>query len=263
MKPILTLSMLVLILATIGGCGENLGAAAPGLPNGRTFLSTSVSEGGKPRPLVRGSRIQLIFAGGELRANAGCNSYSGRARMESDRLHVDGVGGTEMGCDPQLMDQDGWLIDFLASEPTLRRDGDTLVLTSEDTEVRLLDRAVAEPDRPLRGTRWEADGLFQGKGDEGIASSMPAGVRAWMTFGDDGRVSGNTGCNRFSARYTESGSRITFSGLSATRMACSGAADAVERVVLAVLEGPAEYAIEADVLTLRSSSGQGIGLREK
>ncbi len=44
-----------------------------------------------------------------------------------------------------------------------------------------------------------------------------------LTFGRDGRVSGTSGCNRFSGSYSESGGRLEFGPLATTRMACPGA----------------------------------------
>ncbi len=41
-----------------------------------------------------------------------------------------------------------------------------------------------------------------------------------LEFGDDGRVTGSAGCNRFTGTYTVSGSDVTISGVAATRKMC-------------------------------------------
>lgn len=262
MKPVMTLISLGFVAAVASGCGGNTTPpAAPGvaqdLPDGRTFLSSSVTEGGKPRALASESPISLAFDSGQLQADAGCNKFSGKARADGDRLAVDNLGGTEMGCADELMDQDKWLVDFLSSKPTWRMSGDELVLSGDDTKITFLDREVAQPDQPLRGTKWELDGLV----DKDAASSLPAGVKADLTFREDGTVVGNGGCNELSARYTLRGSQLTVTEPVLTRMSCGPDADDLERIVVEVLKQKLEYRIEAGKLTLESKSGQALDFR--
>ena len=51
-------------------------------------------------------------------------------------------------------------------------------------------------------------------------SPLPEGVIVTIEFGPEGRVSGRTGCNRFTGRYTLTGEGLSFSPLGVTRMAC-------------------------------------------
>ena len=127
---------------------------------GREFLSTAVTEHGRIRPLVPGTRLRLAFEDGDVRAYAGCNHLTGRALVDGRRLAVERFASTDMACDPVRQEQDAWLASFLAAGPTWRLDGDDLVLGGGGTEIRLTDRSVAEPDRPLRGTRWVVDAVI-------------------------------------------------------------------------------------------------------
>ncbi|MGI5055001.1 META domain-containing protein, partial [Streptomyces sp. JAC18] len=63
---------------------------------------------------------------------------------------------------------------------------------------------AAEPPAPLAGTAWKGTGLVSGS----AASSVPAGTegKAHLTFGEDGSVEGNRGCNSFHGNATVSGS---------------------------------------------------------
>lgn len=254
MRPVFVV-LAVMGLTVLNGCGQGLPPG--GLPDGRTFLSASVTEEGKPRPLVAGTRIRLAFRDGTVGTDAGCNQFGGDARLDGDRLVVTNLGGTEMGCDQALMDQDEWLTEFLGSRPALRLDGDALTLTAGSTVVQFSDRRVVDPDRPLRGTRWEVDTLLDGD----VASSLPAGAEAYLTFGDGGKITGHDGCNAFSGDYDVRESLITVSKLISTRKACPGevgrAADAVQEV----LGEDMVYRIEAGRLTLDTMSGKGLGLR--
>ncbi len=103
-----------LILAlgvTVTACGRGVGAGAGSggdWPAGRRFQSTAVTEAGKDRPLVAGTRIDLsFFDDGRLSAQAGCNTIGGSGRIDGDRLVLgDGLSMTEMGCDGPRHSQD-------------------------------------------------------------------------------------------------------------------------------------------------------------
>jgi heat shock protein HslJ len=234
-------------------------ASPPGSPDatsgrqgleGRTFLS--VASAG--RALVAGSRVRISFQGGQIAASGGCNSMSGPYAIDGDRLLVRQLGSTEMACERALMDQDDWLAGFLDGA-TLALAGDTLTLAKDGVRLTLLDREVADPDRPLLGTRWVVDGLISG----GLVSSVPAGVVAALTF-TDGRVEVEAGCNRGGGAVTITDTTLTFGPIALTKMACPGAAMEVERAVTAALSGEVQYAIEAGTLTLQGGAA-GLMLR--
>jgi putative lipoprotein len=59
----------------------------------------------------------------------------------------------------------------------------------------------------LAGTEW--------------AALAEEGARApFIRFGEGGKVAGSGGCNRFRGTYEQSGDKLAFSPLAATRMAC-------------------------------------------
>ena len=82
--------MVGLVLATVGtlsACAQPPRRCAPAWPQGRTFLSTSVTENGAPRALVDGTRIELTFAEDDrVTANAGCNIMGGTGVVRDDML---------------------------------------------------------------------------------------------------------------------------------------------------------------------------------
>ena len=269
-KTTTTLLLLALFLAA-GACGQEripqAGAAdststsTGGEPWGRTFLSTSVTENGQPKPLVEGTRITLNFFadGHRLGAQAGCNQMGGPASFQGGRLVVNDMATTEMGCDPPRHAQDEWLARFLTSKPSWVRSGSTLTLDNGSVRVVLEDREVADPDRPLRGTKWVVDTIVERE----AASSVPTGVEAYLTFEDDKSFRGNTGCNGMGGNSVvdEAGSTITFSEVITTKMACDDDRMRVERAVLATLDGEVRYQIDADVLRLDGPGGRGLRLR--
>jgi heat shock protein HslJ/uncharacterized membrane protein len=113
--------------------------------------------------------------------------------------------------------------------------------------------AVLPPER-LAGTDWSI---------VAIGGGAVSGVSYQLGFGEDGRLYGRAGCNRFSGPYSEAGRVLTPGPLAATRMACPGPAMDHERRVMAVLGGPAMMRyLDGDTLML-SGHGGTIRLRRQ
>jgi heat shock protein HslJ len=247
------------VVLMAAGCGDQVGTATGGGDlTGRTFLSESVTEDGESRELVEGTRIRLEFTDdGQVRANAGCNHLFSDVRIGADRLEVGMVGGTEMGCDPPRHEQDGWLTAFLEGDPAWELDGDRLTLRSDTIELVLLDRRVADPDRPLLGTRWVVDTIITGE----VASSMTAGTegQAWLEIGD-GRFTASSGCRDVDGAADVSDERLRFSDAVQTDPICPPELVAVDEVLLTILTGEVGYEITANRLRLDHPDGVGLGL---
>ena len=254
MPTIRTLLPAILLSAILLAACSSV-AAAP--LEGRTFLSTGVTDKGAARPLVPGTEIRLTFnRDGQLGMNAGCNHLGGTYRMDGSTLRFEGGAMTDMGCDEARHKQDDWVSAFLASRPTVALAGNDLVLTAGDVVIRLLDREIADPDLPLVGPTWTVNSIVTGD----AVSSIPDGVVATLSFGQDGRVAVRTGCNQGGGSYAVEGNRIRFAEIALTKMGCDGARAQMEAAVLAVLEAEdLTFAIEAGSLTLQSA-GQGLML---
>ena len=210
--------------------------------DGREFLST----GSAGFEIVGGTIIRVSFADGEMSASPGCNSMSnGRYTIEGDNFSVEQAGMTEIGCDPPLMDQDQRFKEFLHGPLTIALTGDELTLTSPAASITFLDRRVADPDRPLEGTRWVVDTIISGDS----ASSVPGDAVASLTI-VDGVAQVEAGCNTGTAPVSTDESTITFGPLVVTDMACETAVMELEAAVVATLTGEVTYQIEAGRLTL-------------
>jgi heat shock protein HslJ len=219
---------------------------------GRTFLSTAVSDGGQARNLVAGTVIRLTFGSdGHLGASAGCNSFGATYRLDGAVLRIEGGAMTDMGCDPDRMAQDQWLFAFLGAGPAISLTGNDLMLRSGELVIRLVDREVAEPDLPLVGPTWTVVSIVSGD----AVSSVPEGAIATLAFGADGHFQVNTGCNAGGGTYVVDGASLRFADLVTTKKACMGAAGALENAVRAVLGADsATVAIDASTLSLRAGN---------
>lgn len=245
-------------LLTISAAGCSMVGSSPGLKD-RTFLSVAVAvtDAGVARPLVAGTRVRLDFRGTDLGASAGCNSMGGTYRVEGGKLVFEAGMMTEMGCDPDRMAQDAWLVGFLGSNPAVRLTGDELTLESGSIVMRLLDRKVVEPDVSLTGHVWSVVSIIAG----GAVSSVPGDAAATVIFNADGTLTVFAGCNQGGASWKAVGPGIEVSDLVMTKKACEGAGGQLESAVVGVLRaGSIGASIDADLLTLQAG-GSGLQLR--
>ncbi|GMU80060.1 MAG: hypothetical protein AMXMBFR46_28470 [Acidimicrobiia bacterium] len=103
---------------------------------------------------------------------------------------------------------------------------------------------------PLEGPTWVLDQRASG------FATTATSIRVTAVF-DGGRVSGHSGCNRYSAAYEVRGRSLTLSPVAGTRMACEPPASTVEDEYLARLERVRSFAIAGDRLTLTPSGSGG------
>lgn len=220
--------------------------------DGRTFLSTATTG----IELVEDGFLRITFEDGNLSANGGCNNMFGGYSVVDGVLEVGAMASTEMACEQPLMDQDTAVIAFLTSGPAVALSGDDLVLgDTAATSISFLDRVVADPDRPLEGTRWVVDTVITGD----AASSTPTGAEASITF-TQGTAAVEAGCNTGSAPAEVADGVITFGPMALTKMMCPDEVMSLENAVVATLNGSVTFEIEADRLTLTAASGDGLGL---
>ncbi|MET9274142.1 META domain-containing protein [Kribbella sp. NPDC003557] len=251
-----TISLAATALLVLTACGNEAGsgsASGDGAAlTGRTFLSTSVTENGKPRALAKGTRIRLQFTeDGRLSFDAGCNSSQAKVSTSDGHLSLDKeMTSTLIGCMEPLQSQDGWVAGVIAAKPAWKLDGDKLELSTSTATISLLDRQTAEPDLALDGTKWALSTVVTGES----ASHQAGSEKAWLTLNGE-RVTGSTGCNEFQGTVARGTGTLTFGELATTRRACTGDAATLESVVLKGLKGELTYRIDGSALQLRSSGG--------
>jgi heat shock protein HslJ len=240
-------------LVVLTGCGQDLGAS--GL-SGRTYLSTALSENGAPKKVAPNTRISLQFKDdGSLSVYAGCNSIGGKVSISGDKLKVGDLNMTTMACDEPRQGQEDWLLSVLNGEPTWKAEADKLTITSGGSVIELQDRETAQPDVALDGTKWVLESVIAGE-----TASTPGNGGAYLTINGD-RVTGSTSCNELQGVVARTGDKLTFGEIGTTRRACSGEAGALEKTMLATLNGEVTYTLDADKLQLRTPAKDGLDFK--
>ena len=117
-----------------GNDGSSGDAAESQDLNGRSFISTEV----KGRTLVTGTAVSLTFEDDHISAEAGCNTIFGGVTWDGGVLTTTGpLAMSKKGCERGLAAQDEWLSAFLASEPAIVLEGETLVLGDDRQGITL------------------------------------------------------------------------------------------------------------------------------
>jgi heat shock protein HslJ len=99
----------------------------------------------------------------------------------------------------------------------------------------------------LAGTRWVVTS---------IDGRAPAGPALTADFGNDGRVSGDAGCNSYSGPYIQDGRTVQFGELLSTRRACvDDGRQRQETRLLDIMQGSATLQLNRSRLTVRGDEG--------
>lgn len=110
----------------------------------------------------------------------------------------------------------------------------------------------------LAGDPWQIEDVNGGGVDDApLTLQFEAGAA-----GSDGRVSGQTGCNRISGSWFQQGGVVRFGPLAATRMMCAPALMAMEAKLLATLAAATVVRFDASgAATLVAPDGRQLKLR--
>lgn len=261
------------LAALAAGCGSSENTPSTGTS---TTGSTSRSDSGESdltglsfvstellgTEIPGGGPLMLEFPEpGQIAATAGCNRSFGPVELTGGVVATEQLASTMMACAPPADGADRWLADLLATQPTWALDGDVLTLTSGSVTVTLTDKKVVDPDRPVTGTEWVLTELRTA--DAVTTSAALEAAAPVLTIGEDGTVSGTTGCNQFSGSAQVGEGTITFEPLAVTLMAClEPELDEVQTLVLTVLDGETTYTVDGPNLRVTAADGvNGLGYR--
>jgi heat shock protein HslJ len=216
-------------------------------------LSEYLAESGELQPVIPDSVINARFAAGKVSGSAGCNRYFGAYTLGGNNrlLFDDRMGSTQMACAQSLADQERRYLALLAAVNSREiRDG---MLLLRDKQGQLVLQYRAEAPLTLENTSWQATGINNGRG--GVVSSA-ATARVIAMFAN-GKVSGSSGCNNYSAKYEINDSQITIGRITTTRWQCTEPEGVMvqEREFLQALAAATQYILTAGRLELRDGKG--------
>jgi heat shock protein HslJ len=129
---------------------------------------------------------------------------------------------------------------LLASAPVF-----ALLLAGCSTPAGSPGNGFTTPD--LAGTRWVITS---------IDGKAPSGPALTADFSNDGRVSGDSGCNSYSGPFIQDGRKVQFGELLSTRRACvDDLRQRQENSLLRILQGSTTLELRRGRLTVRGEEG--------
>jgi heat shock protein HslJ len=262
MKPkppaivIVSVLVLTLMLAVLGGCGGNAADDSKAL-EGKTWKATEIT--GVPEIVSsKGSATTAVFAGGKIAGSGAINRYSGPYTTgPGNTIEVGALISTQMAGEPAAMAQEQAY--FAALQKATEYSVTETSLTLMDEKGATLVKYEAVEPTALTGTEWQAVAYNNGKG---ALQSLAADSTITATFGEDGTLAGNASVNQYSTKYTVSGQdQMTIDPqIATTKMAGPEDLMAQEAAYLAALPQTATYTIEGDELWLRDATGAAMAM---
>ena len=203
--------------------------------------------------VMAGTELTANFGGdGRLTGSAGCNDYTASYQTDGSKISIGPAASTKKACEQPVMDQETQYLAALATAATYRVDGNKLELrTADDALAATFMKAAAGSDA-LPGSSWIVTGYNNGK--QAVVSTI-VGTDLTANFGADGQLTGNGGCNTYSASYKIDGDKITIGPAVSTKKACEQAVMDQEQQYLAALSTAATYRIDGSKLELRTADG--------
>ena len=247
---------LLLTVLLLAGCAAASGGGSPAPDVAGDWELVSGTAAGGPLPQPDGGRATLTFDGTEAGGQSFCNHYFSTYSLDGDALRFEGIGGTEMACEPEMMAAETAFVTALGAVTTIARDGDDLLLTGDDVELRF-GLVPPVPTSELVGTNWVLESLIDGE----TASSVLAG--STLRLDHDGTITATTACSTLNGRWQATRDRIQLPQASGADRECREEARAQDEHELTVLGGGFSATIEEDRLTVLIDDGRGLVYRAR
>lgn len=166
-------------------------------------------------PAIGGVSVTLDFGGGMSASGfAGCNSYSIGYNIDEPNIRFDMPMSTLMACvRDDVMNQELFFLQTLQAVTTYEVRDNRLILNYDGGQMIFMALTLAN-------TTWQ----LVSYGDPNNPTTPIGNTPITAQFGEDGTVTGSTGCNSYGGNYVvgtlPDANQVTFSNMYQTEMAC-------------------------------------------
>lgn len=216
-----------------------------------TFTRTiwSAIQIGESQPLPNTSITIQFQTDDTFSGSDGCNTFSGRYTTDNQALQIDpAMLSTKKACEDNVMTQADTFTQLLLTTNSFTLGDGILVLNQNNTA----GLQFTGQTNSLAKTSWEITGY--NNGNQAVVSPLLDSTLT-LTFGDDGTISGNAGCNSFSGQYSLSSSTLSISPLAVTARECIEPDGIMqqEQAFLQALQSANTWQLMGDQLSLRTA----------
>jgi heat shock protein HslJ/LysM repeat protein len=190
---------------------------------------------------------------GRVNGSTGCNNYGMGYDVDGNTITFSPGPMTLMACPDPVGQQENAYMAALGATATFQIEGDTLQLFDAGGNVVATFSRMEAVE--LGGTSWNV--ISYNNGNQAVVSVI-IDTEITALFGEDGTLSGSSGCNSYSTSYEVDGDSITISPQIAATMAFCAEPEGImdqEQQYLAALPTAASYTIELDRMEMRTSEG--------
>jgi len=206
-----------------------------------------------PTVVEPGTYVTINFSAtdDQVYGSGGCNNYTTTYNADDNyNLTINSpVGATLMACE-MGMDQESMFLSTLESVSGYNVTEQGHLLLDYDSGTVYDEQLVFIPETPLVDTVW----VLTAYGDINNLTPSEAGVVTTVAFSADGTLSGNAGCNNYSAGYQFDGNQLSVSMPIMNLMACESGMDQ-EQAFLQLLEAAQSYRLGIDALEISTADG--------
>ncbi len=219
------------------------------------WLLVAFGEAANPAVVEEGSVVTALFsADGMLSGSGGCNNYTTGYELDGDQLTVASpIASTMMFCETG-MDQESAYLAALQSAGRIAFTAEGRLEIFYDVGSSTERKMVFAPgETPLVDTVW----VLQSMGDPNNPTAVESGTIITAIFGQEGNLSGLSGCNNYVASYTLQDNQIKIEQAVSTLMACTQGMEQ-EAAYLEALGSAETYQIKGVGLEITYDGGAGV-----
>ena len=191
-------------------------------------------------------KTTIKFASGHVTAFAGCNHISGEYSIEQQKIKVQHLSSTMIGCAADLHAHDNTLYQLLSQLERYQMTDDKLILFSKHGQLSLT-RAATSSTATFSDTLWKLSTINK----DHISSSILMHTQINLKFSDS-EGSGFSGCNNYYFTFTRTGNNTMTieSPMMTTKKVCEQDIMEQERVYLHQLGQVKQYKLSDNQLSL-------------
>jgi len=221
----------------------------------KLWMLVGYGDAANPTVVEEGTVVTALFgADGNLSGSGGCNNFFTSYELDGDALTVDGpVASTMMACE-RGMNQESVVLAALEGAQQIAFTAEGRLEISYDSGSSVEQKLVYTPgETPLVDTQW----VLLSSGDPANPTNVESGTIISALFTEDGRVSGSSGCNNFSAGYSVKDGAIEIKQPISTLMACTQGMEQEAAFTTALLTAET-YQIIGSRLEIGYDGGKGM-----